>query len=177
MAGYRYFPRYLAYQGPGNVSEFFLYAVGILSIISVLWWGFRRLVLPAPLLVLLEVGILLHFAGGFVAVDGQRLYDTTLFGISAEYLRFDKLVHLVNAFTVTLLVLRLVQSRTHVVPMVRLFALLAVLGLGATVELIEFSALKLFAQTGVGSYDNNMLDLVANLGGATLGAVLGPARS
>ncbi len=177
MAGYRYFPRYLTYRGPGNLSEFFLYAVGILGIIAVLWWGFRRLVVPVPLLVLLEAGILLHFAGGFVAVDGKRLYDITLFGISAECLRFDKLVHLVNAFTVTLLVLRLVQSRMRVVPIARLFVLLAVLGLGATVELIEFSALKLFAQTGVGSYDNNMLDLVANLGGATLGALLGRAQS
>ncbi len=47
-----------------------------------------------------------------------------------------------------------------------LITIMAVLGLGAIVEIIEFIATLTIEQNGVGSYRNNMLDLVANFLGS-----------
>jgi len=169
MATLRYYPRFLEYRGPGNLPEFFLYAVFILLAILLLWRRFRGVLVPVWLLFALEAGILLHFSGGLVFFGERRLYDLSLFGSGIEALRFDKLVHLVNAAVVALLVRRLVGSRVPLDALARLFVVLCVLGLGALVEIVEYGACLMVQRTGVGTYDNNMLDLVANLLGASLG--------
>lgn len=45
------------------------------------------------------------------------------------------------------------------------------MGFGALNEIIEFIAFLSFPNTGVGGYENNMLDLVFNMFGAILAAV------
>ncbi len=168
MATLRYYPRFLQYRGPGNLPEFFLYAVFILLGILLLWQRFRSVVVPPWLLFALQAGIVLHFAGGLLFFGERRLYDLSLFGSGLEALRFDKLVHLVNAAVVALLILRLVCLRTTLDSLARLFVILCVLGLGALVEIVEYGAYLMVKNAGVGTYTNNMLDLVANLAGASL---------
>ena len=163
----RYFDRFVAYRGAGNIHEFFIYAVGIMTVIGLLWWHFRQLPIPAWLLWGLQAGIAMHFAGGFVTIDGHRLYDTHLFGIDRECFRFDKLVHFVNAFIATLLVGRLQPHLGSGKFVAALFVMLTVLGLGSIVEIVEYMVCLTIPDNGVGSYDNNMQDLIANfLGGS-----------
>lgn len=105
MCAFRYFNRFVAYRGAGNLHEFFIYAVAIMAVIGLLWRHFRKVSVPSWLLWGLQAGIVMHFAGGFVTLDGRRLYDVYLFGLPhQEYFRYDKLVHLVNAFIAALVV-------------------------------------------------------------------------
>ena len=117
----------------------------------------------------LQVGIVMHFCGAFVLIDGGRLYDASLLGV-----RYDKYVHFVNAFAATAVVARLFQIQ-HI-PLTRanrLFVLLAVLGLGAAIEIVEYIAVLTVPRNGVGGYDNNMQDLIVNLCGASAFLMLG----
>lgn len=159
----RYHDRFVAYRGAGHLEEFLLYALVILTGILVLWRTFRLQDFSTLTLGLVEAGILMHFAGALVTVGEGRLYDVHLFGI-----RYDKYVHLANAFTVTMLVawvLRLRGIRPD--PINRLLVVLVVLGLGAIVEIVEYGVVLTIPGNGVGGYHNNMQDLVANLAGAT----------
>jgi putative membrane protein len=159
---FRYYARFIQYRGIGHIEEFFFYAVVILVGIAVLWRGFRHHEFETLVLVLVELGILMHFAGAFVQVDGGRLYDVHLLGI-----RYDKYVHFVNAFVVALLMSRLFLAHGIApTPLHRLLLVLAVLGLGAVVEIMEYAAMLTIPGNGVGGYDNNMQDLVSNACGS-----------
>ena len=168
MCFVRYFDRFVAYRGAGNIAEFFFYAVAIGGAILLLWKRFRHHEIPLHLLAAIQLGILLHFAGGLATVDGARLYDYHFFGYRFECLRFDKFVHLYNTLVVTLLVERLLPRSATGSVVWLLLTVLVVLGLGALVEVVEYIVCLTIPGNGVGSYDNNMLDLAANLCGGCL---------
>jgi uncharacterized membrane protein YjdF len=168
MCVFAYYDRFVAYRGAGNVREFLVYALGLMAALTGLWYYFRTYPFPVSLLVVLEAGIVMHFAGGLVVMEGRRLYDHYLAGI-----RYDKVVHFVNAFVVAALVARLYRSRGQPLEGVdRLFVLLTVLGLGGMVEVMEYVVCKTVPGNGVGGYDNNMQDLIANLLGGSLAALV-----
>ena len=155
---FRYHARFIALRGPGHVEEFFVYAGVILLGILFLWWMFRNQPFDGSVLLLLQVGILMHFAGAFVPMEAGRLYDAHLLGI-----RYDKYVHLTNAIAVAHLMDRLFQIQG--IPLTWLNAILlvlAVLGLGAIIEMVEYGVTLTFVDNAVGDYDNNMQDLLAN---------------
>ncbi len=162
MCVFRYYARFIHYRGIEHIQEFFIYAAAIICGIAVLWWWFRHYPFDATLLVLLQVGIVMHFAGAFVQIDGGRLYDVNLLGI-----RYDKYVHFVNAFSATVLVSRLFQIQ-HIVPtgFNSVFLVMVVLGLGAVVEIVEYGVVLTVPNNGVGGYDNNMQDLIGNFCGS-----------
>ncbi len=161
---FRYHSRFIAFRGAGHLEEFFIYAGVILGGILFIWKVFRHHPFDVRVLVLLQVGILMHFSGAFVQMDGGRLYDAHLLGI-----RYDKYVHLVNAFAMAFLMARLFRiqgiafSRLHAILLV-----LAVLGLGAIIEMVEYGVVLTVVTNGVGDYDNNMQDLLANLCGSLI---------
>ncbi|WP_157726372.1 DUF2238 domain-containing protein [Imhoffiella purpurea] len=164
MCVFVYYSRFVAYRGAANIHEFFVYALAILLAILFLWLHFRRYSFGPGLLLMVQLGILMHFAGAFVRVDDHRLYDEFLLGI-----RYDKYVHLVNAFVSALLVRQLfILRRISLAGINRLFVVLTVLGLGALVEIVEYLVVNTVRNNGVGGYDNNMQDLIANMFGATL---------
>jgi putative membrane protein len=159
---FRYRARFVAYRGPGHLEEFFVYAGVILGGILFLWWAFRRHTFDWVVLVLLQVGILMHFSGAFVPIGEGRLYDAHLLGI-----RYDKYVHLVNAFAIAFLMGKLFRMRgIPRNPLHGILLLLAVLGLGAIIEMVEYLVVLTVRNNGVGDYDNNMQDLLANLCGS-----------
>lgn len=158
---FRYYARFLHYRGAGNIAEFFVYAVGIIALIIILWMYFRRFTFDTSMLVLLEIGIMMHFAGAFVQINGHRLYDEHIL-----WIRYDKYVHFVNSFVISILVRRLfVLQRNNMDMINRIFILLVVLGLGAIVEIAEYGVTLTVPHNGVGDYDNNMQDLIGNLAG------------
>lgn len=164
MCIFVYYDRFVTYRGTGNILEFFLYAVLILLTILVSWRFLRAYSFGSFSLVLAEIGILMHFSGGLVHFDGHRLYDNVFLGV-----RYDKYVHLVNSFTASVLVnhffgtigLRLGRLESPVI-------VLIVLGFGSIIEIVEYIVALTVPQNGVGGYDNNMQDLIANITGGLL---------
>ena len=104
----------------------------------------------------------MHFSGGFININGHRLYDCFIIGI-----RYDKYVHFVNAFAIGMLIeyifLLLKADLKYLRETVVFFM---VLGLGALVEIFEYVVTKNIKHNGVGGYDNNMQDLISNAVGA-----------
>ncbi len=151
------------YGTVGSVREFLVYACSLIAVIGLSWFFLRRWPCDGRLLLLVEIGLLAHFAGAFVPVDGGRLYEVTLLGLS-----FDKPVHLLNAFAGAALIdhfLRAAGLRLAALPLV---VVGLTIGAGSTVEIIEYLAFVAVPDAGVGGYANNMQDLVSNLIGAIL---------
>jgi hypothetical protein len=157
----RSYPLFLAFYGADRVGEFSVYAVGLLAAMLGFWAVFRRYHFDVPLLVLAQVGILIHFAGAFVILDGRRLYDCFFWGMG-----YDKFVHFTNSFVVSILLRRLfVIQKIPRNAINRLFIVWIALGLGGLVEIVEYGVVLNYPRNGVGGYDNNMQDLIANLVG------------
>jgi len=172
MLAFVYYERFLRYRGRGNVHEFFIYAAAIAALIALGWRYLRRFEFPTPLLAAVQAGILLHFAGAFVPVNGGRLYDAMLGPV-----RYDKVVHYSNALAAAAVVSRILTLLRAELPLIRsLVVFLTVLGLGALVEILEYAVLLTIPEAGVGGYDNNMHDLIANAGGALTFLAAGAAR-
>jgi len=110
----------------------------------------------------------MHFSGAFIEIDGRILYEHRLF-----HIRYDKFVHLFNSMIATSLTLYLFRKRgLHLNDFVLFVAIMTVLGLGAVVEIVEFAVALTVQNNGVGSYNNNMLDLLANLIGSVITVLL-----
>lgn len=164
MCVFTYYARFVKYRGAANIREFFVYASVLIVGIGLLWRFFRGYALALPLLLLIQAGILAHFAGAFVQWDGHRLYDFVLWGI-----RYDKLVHFANAFVAARVVWHIGERHgMRLDHFSRLLTGLSVLGLGAIVEIVEYAVVKTVPGNGVGGYDNNMQDLAANLVGTLI---------
>jgi hypothetical protein len=159
-----YQDRFIHYRGQAHIAEFYFYAILIFSSICVLWRIFRHSAIPAGVLAVLQIGILMHFAGGLVVPESGRLYDVYFAGV-----RYDKYVHLVNGCATGLLVCW-VWKRGGVRwgGLAALTIGLAVLGLGGVVEIAEYAVYCTVPSNGVGGYDNNMQDLYSNLLGVLI---------
>lgn len=144
----------------GSLAEFGIYAASIFALIALSWYFLRDRPCSTSLLLLVELGLLAHFAGAFVPIDGARLYEANVLGM-----RFDNYVHLLNAFAGGALIDHFLQqdlkARSLIVAGL-------ILGAGAVVEIIEYLAFLTVPDTGVGGYENNMQDLVMNLVGVSL---------
>lgn len=159
-----YLNRFIHFRGRENLWEFFVYAIVIMAAIALAWRVARHLQVPIVLLVLAQIGIILHFSGGLALFGESRLYDKVLFGI-----RYDKFVHCVNAMLAACFALRVPWERI-IQPrwLGDLLVVVIVLGLGAAIEVVEYLVTLTVEVNGVGGYDNNMQDLIANLMGASL---------
>ena len=71
---FRYYARFIEYRGIEHIEEFFIYAGVILFGILTLWTVFRHYTIDPVVLIFLQVGIVMHFCGAFVLIDGGRLY-------------------------------------------------------------------------------------------------------
>ncbi len=150
--------------------EFGLYAAAFIVVGVLLWRVLRRYPYPIWLLLALELGLLIHFAGGLIHFGPQ---NTRLYGHYFLGLRFDKYVHFYNSL-IGVIALRYLfrQAGLALRRMESLIVVAVVLGIGAFIEIVEYLAVTTMPSTGVGDYDNNMQDLVFNLMGGTLGVFL-----
>lgn len=176
----------------GN-REFVFYIVIMAVLIGVIALVHRRVGLTSPLLWALSIWGMLHMAGGLVPIpkifsysDGQSvLYSLWLI---PGRLKYDQIVH-AYGFGVTTWLCWHVLRRSVQDPkggeLQPTFGLLVLcgaagMGFGALNEVIEFIAVLTIPNTNVGGYANTGWDLVANLVGASLSAVIirltAPAR-
>ena len=157
-----YYDRFVYYRGKDHLQEFFVYALVILAVIAAAWRILRHRQIPVWILVMVQAGIVMHFAGGLAVWHESRLYDKVIFNI-----RYDKYVHFVNSFICGwLLYVFYFKSLSLARWLVELQQIIGVLGLGAVVEIIEYLVTLTVVHNGVGGYDNNMQDMIANLSGS-----------
>jgi len=165
MCIFFYFDRFIMFHGKGNIHEFFFYAAVIYFVICCVWFKFRKITVPYYILILIEATILIHFSGAFVEVDGRRLYEFRFFTV-----RYDKFVHSINSLIGSLVLLYLfAENNYRIGKFICMITIFSVLGIGAIIEILEFIITLTVDNNGVGTYTNNMLDLVANIFGSTIG--------
>lgn len=168
----------------GN-GEFVFYIVVMLVLVGVVVLVHRRVTLTSGLLWALSVWGLLHMAGGLMPLPEGWPYDgehAVLYSwwLVPGRLKYDQMVH-AYGFGVTTLVcwhvlhscLRDLQGRRPA-PTVGLLLLCvaAGCGFGAMNEVVEFAATLMLPSTNVGGYENTGWDLVANLAGSVMAALM-----
>jgi hypothetical protein len=157
-----YYDRFIHYRGYAYIWEFFVYALVILAVIAAAWKMLRHSPVPAWMLLMVQIGIVMHFSGGLAVWHETRLYDKVIFNI-----RYDKYVHFVNAFVCGLVLNHFYFRFLSLARWLKEFQqIIGVLGLGAVVEIVEYLVTLTVVTNGVGGYDNNMLDMIANFTGS-----------
>jgi len=122
------------------------------------------------------VWIFLHFAGGLFKYNGKTWYSTmiiTLVGEPFNILKYDQVLHFAVYFIATFFLYSVVMSfaeKNTSKFKLWLIIVLSAVGVGALNEIMEFGVYIYYANSGVGTYINNALDLVFNTLGAMLGA-------
>jgi len=168
MTKFVYYDRFITYKGAANIHEFFFYAAVIYAVILFFWIKLRHVKIPLYILILFEMMILLHFSAAFIEVNGHRLYDLRIFEI-----RFDKFVHFFNALIGTIITFYFFQkNQCKITTFMMMMTVFSVLGVGAIIEIAEYIVTLTVEHNGVGAYNNNMLDLVANFFGSVTAVLL-----
>ncbi len=162
--------------------EFLAYIAIVLVLVGVVWTVHKRVSLPWAVLACLSAWGALHMAGGLVPLpaswpvgDGTPvLYN---WHIAGPYFKYDQVVHAFGFGVATWLCWRCLvayQPSLAARPPGGGLALcaLAGMGLGALNEVIEFSITLLVPENNVGGYLNTALDLVYNMAGAVIAALV-----
>ena len=168
----------------GN-HEFLFYIIVMLVLIGVMVLVHRRVRLTPPLLWAFSFWGLLHMAGGLVPLPAGWPYhgeQAVLYSgwLIPDLLKYDQVVHAYGFGITTWLcwhgLSRSVRDERggELRPTGGLLLLCAAagMGFGALNEVVEFIAVLALPNTNVGGYENTGWDLVANLAGATVAAVL-----
>ncbi len=156
--------------------EFVLYAVVVGVIATIIVLQQSRIRLDRTLLWGLTLWGLLHMAGGIVRFDGRVLYAHMLLPVFPTYevIRYDHAVHMFGFGIMTLVSYHLLRPflRREIDRWWTIWLLVILMGsgFGALNEIIEFIAVITVPDTGVGGYENTLLDLVFNLIGGIAAA-------
>ncbi len=164
-------------------AEFLLYIGVMVIIFAFVAWLHARITLSAAALWCLSFWGLAHMAGGLLPVpltwpiEGNMrvLYS---WWIIPRYLKYDQVIHAYGFGVTTWVCWQGLASAVR--PMGNLRPRLGVLvlcmaagmGFGATNEVVEFIATLTVPETNVGGYVNTGWDLVSNMAGCTIAAVL-----
>lgn len=168
----------------GN-KEFLFYIITMLLLIASVMGIHHRMALRAGQLWALSLWGLAHMAGGLWPLSDRALIDEgqrVLYSLwlVPGWLKYDQLVH-AYGFAITTWIcwhglhqhLR-ARSDEPVLPTIGLLTLAAAggMGFGALNEVIEFIAVLSIPNTNVGGYENTGWDLVFNLIGCLIAAVM-----
>ncbi len=154
--------------------EFMIYALVVFVLLVILHSTQKIYHFSSASLWAFLIWILMHILGGLLIIGDGVLYSKMLIQIVGEpynILKFDQIAH-VYCYTVVALLLWPVLN--HIAnpgkghKTLVFITVLASMGVGGLNEIVEFSATVLVPETNVGSYENNAIDIVANLLGAVL---------
>lgn len=161
--------------------EFMLYIGVLVFLFALVVWFQRKVNFPKLVLWLLSIWGLLHMLGGGLRLpNGSVLYRWIPFEFYNAHdplgefviLKFDQVLHFYIYFVISFVLAHLLFfiTKEKVKPLYfYFFVAIGSMGLSVVNELIEFAAVVVSPNTGVGGYYNTLLDLVFN----TLGAVTG----
>ena len=168
----------------GN-REFVFYIVVMLVLIGTVTLVHRTVNLPLSLLWALSLWGLAHMAGGLVVLPKGWLYNgdqPVLYSwwIIPDRLKYDQIVHAFGFGVTTWMCwhsLKASLRRGFGIQLKPTFGLLTLcaaagVGFGALNEVVEFIAVLTIPNTNVGGYENTGWDLVANLIGASIAALI-----
>lgn len=158
--------------------EFLWYVAVLVFFFILILVTWHRAQFDAVILWGLSIWGFLHMAGGGVRVGDGVLYGLHLIPIvgsgDAFILKFDQVVHFFGFAVATLVVYHLLNpylnERTNwkvVYPLI----VAGGMGLGVLNEIVEFMAVVIFPNTGVGGYYNTAIDLIFNTFGAIAAAI------
>lgn len=168
-----YIPIFTFIAWKRSSNEFLLYVAVILLLGGFIVAKQKSIQFPRLILWGLSLWGLIHMAGGLLPVGDKVLYEVILIPLVSQppILRFDQVVHFFGFGIATVVCHHLLQPyvRDNVPKRIGFWLLVVLMGcgLGAANEMVEFAAVLCMRETGVGGYDNTMLDLVFN----TLGAL------
>ena len=154
--------------------EFLIYAVVVLVLVMLLHNTQKIYNYNSGVLWAFVAWIIMHILGGLLVVGDGVLYSLVLIPIVGEpydLLKYDQVVHVYCYTVVALLlwpVLNYVAKPDNGHKTLIVMTVLAATGVGGLNEIVEFSATVLVPETNVGNYENNAIDIVANLLGALL---------
>jgi uncharacterized membrane protein len=168
----------------GN-REFIFYIVVMVVLISIMGLVHSRVKLTTPLLWAFSVWGLAHMAGGLCPLPAGWPYNgdqAVLYSwwIIPQKLKYDQIVHAYGFGVTTWLCWHILRNAVRqadgstLKPTFGMLTLCAAggMGFGALNEVIEFIAVLTIPNTNVGGYENTGWDLVANLFGTILAALI-----
>lgn len=165
-------------------TEFLFYIAIVIVAAAVVVSLHRRANLSQAALFMLSAWGLFHMIGGLVHVPASWLTENgsgVLYSwwIVPGYFKYDNFAHSYGFFVATWVTWECVRSMKGVAPTTGIIVLcwLAGMGLGALNEVIEFTAVLTIPDTNVGGYVNTGWDLVANMVGAGVAALLAKATA
>jgi len=161
--------------------EFVIYVAVILVIFGSVFATLKYTQFPIWMLWLLSIWGLMHVAGGAVqTADGvlfaYKIYPFLDAGGEMYILKYDQVVHSYLYGLVALMayhILRLPLGVRGYTFLVGLAAIMISLGISGMNEIMEFLIAISLERNGVGGYENAMLDLVFNFGGALIATIAG----
>ena len=151
--------------------EFIMYIIVILFFLVLILLTNNRVNYSNTSLWGLTIWGTLHMAGGGIPVKGDVLYKLILIPITESIFRYDQFVHIIGFGVATLIMFELLKPKLKPVKhwtAISIVVVMAGLGVGAVNEIVEYIATLLVPETGVGGYDNTLLDLISDLIGALL---------
>jgi uncharacterized membrane protein YjdF len=157
--------------------EFIMYVSVIVLVLGLILVTNKKVNYPNIVLIGLTLWGMMHMFGG-VKIGDSTIYAKILFDFVGEpynILKYDQVVHLFG-FGVATLVMFVLFKPFIKFPVQRwasisIITIMAGFGVGALNEMVEFGAVVLMPETGVGGFFNTSLDLVANFIGACLAMV------
>ena len=159
------------YLNKGNQE--FLYYIGLMVIlISYFYFKHEEFKFTFEIYLGLFIIGFLHALGGVLYINGVKLYN-----IYFWILKYDNFVHFVASLIITLIAFNLLKPNLEQdflkKPWKLGFLIVTIaMCLGAFIEIGELIAVIFFhAEQAVGTYLNNVLDLVFNLLGSLAGAI------
>lgn len=168
----------------GN-NEFIFYIVVMLVLVAVMSVVHRKVRLTTPLLWAFSLWGLMHMAGGLCPLPAGWPYNgdhAVLYSLwlVPERLKYDQIVHAYGFGVTTWMCWHILRNSLRsadgglVRPTFGMLTLCAAggMGFGALNEVIEFIAVLTIPNTNVGGYENTGWDLVANLVGTILAAII-----
>lgn len=156
--------------------EFIIYVAVIVVIFAGVFSTLRWTKFPVWMLWLLSFWGLMHVAGGAVeTTDGvlfaYKIYPFLDLGGDFYILKYDQVVHGYLYGLVALMAHHALRVPLKVQGhgfLVALFAIMAAVGISAMNEIMEFLIAVSIEDNGVGGYENAMIDLIFNFGGAVI---------
>lgn len=159
--------------------EFMMYVLQMIALVALLVGTIHKTQFPMSILLGLSLWGFLHMAGGCIPYNDSVIYTMPiwyLFDVGDTYIiKYDQVVHAFGFFMSTLVVGHLLVRGGLPITSRKTLAFVAMLGgmgLGALNEVIEFFLVVFLPETGVGGYFNTGLDLVFNMLGAGIAALI-----
>lgn len=160
--------------------EFILYIVVVLLVGGAVMLFHARVQFSRGVLWLLSIWGLFHMLGGLLPVPHTWIVDGEKFVLYSWWvipglLKYDHVMHIYGFGLSTWgcwQMIRSIMPRNLHHPLELILAVLASNGLGAANEIIEFLAVGVLPETNVGGYINTGWDLVSNLIGSLIAAVI-----